>query len=112
MESTPAEILSNDSFIERFSKKDIQKITYLHAQDENLKNNQNKIFDLKLIQQEFDQKMGKTQLTLRDKEGNTSIKTADEIVVDKKIATKLNQLDALNIGYIAGYEHSQIDPNN
>ena len=37
MECSSAEILSNDSFLERFSKKDIQKITYAHAQQENKK---------------------------------------------------------------------------
>ncbi len=112
MECTSAEILSNDAFIERFSKKDIQTITYAHAQDENLKKNQNASPDLKLIQQEFNLQAGKIQFTLKDKEGNTTSKTAAEIVTDKKIIKKLDQQDALNIGYIAGYEHSQNDTNN
>ena len=34
MECTPNEILSNDAFLECFSKKDIQKITTLQAQEE------------------------------------------------------------------------------
>ena len=112
MECTPAEILSSDSFAERFSKKDIQKITYAHAQDENLTNNQNVLPDIRLIQQEFNLTAGKTQLTLRDKEGQTSLKTAAEIAADKKIIKKLTQQDALNIGYIAGFEHSLIEPKN
>jgi hypothetical protein len=112
MECTPAEILSSDSFAERFSKKDIKKITYAHAQDENLKNNQNLLPDIRLIQQEFNLTEGKTQLTLRDKEGHTSLKTAAEVAADKKIIKKLTQQDALNIGYIAGFEHSQIEHKN
>lgn len=112
MESTPAEILSNDAFIERFSKKDIQKITYTHALNQNLKSATEKSHELKLIQQEFNVIDGKTQFTIKDKEGNTSLKSAAEIVVDKKIVNKLSQQEALNVGYIAGYEHSQNDTNN
>src|SRR5579883_3442379 len=109
MECTPAEILSNDAFIERFSKKDIQKITYAHAQDENLKTTQQPATDLKLVRQEYNMANGKTSFVLRDKDGNTSEKTATEIALDKKIIKKLSQQEALNIGYVAGYEHSQND---
>jgi hypothetical protein len=112
MECMPAEILSNDAFIERFSHKDVQKITYAHAQEESLKQNQGPSPDLKLIQQEFNMQAGRTQFVLRDKDGNTSSKTAEEIVKDKKIVKNLTQQDAMNIGYIAGYEHSQNDTNN
>lgn len=112
MESTPAEILSNEAFIERFSKKDIQKITYIHAQNQNLKSAAEKSHELKLTQQEFNVIDGKTRFTIKDKEGNTSLKFAAEIVVDKKIINKLSQEEVLNVGYIAGYEHSQNDTNN
>lgn len=109
MECTPAEILSNDAFIERFSKKDVQKITYAQARDENLKNTMPSSPDLKLVSQEFNMNEGKTSFMLRDKDGNTSLKTAAEIALDKKLVKKLSQQEALNIGYVAGYEHSQND---
>jgi len=112
MECTPAEILSNDAFIERFSKKDVQKITYAHARDESLKVNNQASPDLKLVRQEFNMTAGTTNFILRDKDGNTSLKTAKEIVLDKIIIKKLDQQEALNIGYVAGYEHSQNDSNN
>lgn len=112
MECTPAEILSNDAFIERFSKKDVQKITYAHAKDENLKASRQTSPDLQLVRQEFNMSDGKTSFILKDKDGNTSLKTAKEIVLDKIIIKKLDQQEALNIGYVAGYEHSQNDSNN
>lgn len=106
MECSPAEILSNNSFLERFSKKDIQKITYAYAQQENKKQSNN---NMKLIRQEFSANEGKIRFTLKDKEGNTTFKTAKEISLDKKIINHLSQHDAMNIGYVAGYEHSQND---
>jgi hypothetical protein len=110
MECTPSEILSNDAFAERFSKKDIQKITLLYAQEENRKQQPNP--DLKLIRQEYNINDGKAKFILRDKKGNTTIKTAAEISLDKKIINHLTKQDAMNIGYTAGYEHSQDDSNN
>lgn len=106
VESTPSQILTNDAFLECFSKKDIQKITYLHAQNE--KNTSEA--KLKLIRQEFNLRDGKTNFVLKDNKGNVSIKTAVEIFINKKIAKELSQQEAMNISYIAGYEHSQIDP--
>ena len=108
MECTPAEILSNDAFIERFSKKDVQKITYVYAQEENLKHNLPSP-DLKLVEQEFNIHAGRTKFVLKDQDGRISSKTAIEIVKDKKIVKKLTQHDAMNIGFIAGYEHFQND---
>ena len=108
MECSPAEILSNDSFLERFSKKDIQKITYAYAQKENSKT-KNPINNLKLVRQEFNALDRKTKIALEDKNGKTTFKTAAEITLDKKIVDNLTQQDAINIGYIAGYEHSQND---
>lgn len=112
MECTPYEILSNDAFIERFSKKDIQKIIYAQTQDEARKNAQNSAPDFKLIQQEFNMHVGKTRFVLKDKNGKTTLKTASEIATDKSIVKSLTQQDALNIGYIAGYEHSQNNFNS
>jgi len=113
LECTPAEILSNDAFIERFSKKDIQKISYAHAQNEHLKNAQQPSSpDLKLVAQEFNITSGKIRFTLRDKDGSTLRKTAAEVVLDKTTVKKLSPQEALNIGYIAGYEHSQVTYDN
>lgn len=105
MEFSPAEILSNDAFVEQFSRKDIQKISYVYAQD----NLEEKEPDLTLIQQKFDIHGGKISFILKDQNGNTSAKTASEIVKDKTIVKNLSKQDAVNIGYIAGYEHSQSD---
>jgi len=103
MESSPQEILSNNDFTECFSKKDIQKIIYAQINDQNENQfNQN----LKLIYQEFNAEDGKTKFVLKDKKENITLKTASEIILDKKIVKKLTQEDAINIGYIAGYEHS------
>lgn len=111
MECSPSEILSNDAFIERFSHRDVQKITLAYVQEETLKNNQDPHPNLQLIRQEFNLNDGRTTFLLRDKEGNSTLKTASEISKDKKIIKDLTQQDALNIGYIAGYEHSQNDSN-
>jgi hypothetical protein len=103
LECTPTEILTNEFFMEGFSKKDIQKITYLHAKNENTKSSP----DLKLIHQEYNMTNGKTQFILRNKQGGISRKNAAEVVLDKETIKKLSPQEALNIGYIAGYEHSQ-----
>ncbi|MBV9576416.1 MAG: hypothetical protein JO149_07305 [Gammaproteobacteria bacterium] len=107
MESTPAEILANDAFIEKFSKKDVQAITYAHAHMTNIKRKELLSPDLKLTQQEFNHEAGKIELTFEDKEGNLITKSADEIVTDKQTIDKLTRQDAINVSYIAGYEHSQ-----
>lgn len=107
MKCTPEEILSNDAFIEQFSKKDIQKIAHSYTQNENIKLKKKTATNLKLVSQEFNIFDRKTNFTLEDSKGNTTRKSAKEITLDKKIIKQLNQEDALNIGYIAGHEHSQ-----
>lgn len=49
----------------------------------------------------------KTIFSFSDREGKVTIKTAQEISADKNILDFLKPEDALTIGYIAGYEHSQ-----
>jgi len=110
MEYRASDILSNDAFADQFSKKDIQKITLAYAQDENRK--QKGRSDLKIVSQEFNINEGKAKFILQDKEGNITTKTAAEISLDKKIVNDLTKQDAINIGYVAGYEHSQNDLNN
>lgn len=105
MECSPAEILSNEAFMERFSRKDIQKIIYAQVQYEN--KTLQKEHELKLAQQEFNIESNKTKFFLKDTSGSITSKTAAEIALDKSIINKLSQQDAINIGYIAGYEYSQ-----
>jgi hypothetical protein len=107
MECSLYEILSNDAFIEGFSKKDIQKLTYAQAREEHLKEKITTNNNLKLVEQKFSIQEGKIKFALRDNEGQTTFKTATEISTDKKLISNLTQQDALNIGYIAGYENSQ-----
>ena len=110
MEYSASDILSNDAFADRFSKKDIQKITLAHAQDVHRK--QQEQADLKIVRQEFNINDGKAKFILQDNKGNTTAKTAAEISLDKKLVNYLTKQDAINIGYIAGYEHSQNNSNN
>lgn len=104
LESTPTEIIANDDFLEKFSKKDIKKISFLYAQNENKINP-----GLKILRQEYNVSNEKIQFILRDNDGNTSKKTASQIFLDKTTIAKLSPEQASNIGFAAGYEHSYDD---
>lgn len=109
MECSPNEILSNDAFLERFSKKDIQQITYAYLNNEKEHIRKTPANKTQVVEQTFDRDEGQMKITLQTSNGTTSQKTASEIALDKKLIGSLTQQDALKIGYIAGYEHSQND---
>lgn len=109
MRCSAAYILSNDQFMEKFSKKDIQQMTYALAQERNKCLQMHNENNLKLIRQEFDITNNKTKFIFSDKKGNFTLKTAAEISLDKKMINQLSRQDAVNIGYTAGYEHSQYE---
>jgi hypothetical protein len=110
MDCSLDEILSNDVFLEQFSKKDIQMITYAHAQLESIKKQQTTDHRLKLVRQEFNICDEQIQFTLKDQKGCATVKTAAEIYLDKALINHhLAQKDAVNIAYVAGFEHGQND---
>ncbi|MHB1949415.1 MAG: hypothetical protein ACYCQI_15030, partial [Gammaproteobacteria bacterium] len=54
----------------------------------------------------FCHQYNKMKFKLRRKDGDEMLKTASQIVSDKKLINNMNQEDVSSISYIAGYEHS------
>lgn len=102
-ECTPKEILSDDTFLESFSKKDIKTITYIA----NLKNQKP---EYKIISQEFCEKFNRMLFKIKNQESNEWIlKSAAEISLDKTLINRFSCEDIQAISYIAGCEHSLND---
>jgi len=88
MEISPKEILADNSFLESFSKKDIQKIILAATENQEFKSPfLNSHF--KLLRQEFNIEDNKTTFILEDIKGNKILKTANEIALDRKIIKNL-----------------------
>ena len=109
MECAPKDILSNDAFLEQFSKKDIQAITLAYAEDQNLKNPRQIENRLKILKHDFNANNGKTRFVLVDEDGKRITKSSAEIYLDKEAINNLSQLEAAKIGFVAGHEHAQLD---
>jgi hypothetical protein len=102
-ECAPKEIISDDKFLESFSKKDIKTITRI-AYSENQKP------EYKIIAQEFCETFNQMMFRLKSQDSDKWIlKSAAEISLDKTLMSSLSWQDIQAISYIAGYEHSLND---
>lgn len=97
-EATPQEIVAVDNLLEGFSKKDVRAITYLACE-------QLKKPKYKIVIQEFCETYNKMKFKLK-RNNEEVVKTASQIIKDKKLINDLNKEDVSSISYIAGYEHS------
>lgn len=100
-ECTPAEAVAKDTILEGFSKRDIRTITFL-ACHKTIKPK------LKILEQDFSEhhkqmifKIGKIS------NDEFTMKTANQIMMDRAIMNSLSIEDLKSISYMAGYECAQ-----
>lgn len=102
LEVTAEEILNNDSFTSRFPSVDIRTLTnLLHQRTLSTKP------QVEIISKKYDPQLNKIIVNFEDSQGNKHSKSAAEIITDEKTIQLLSSKDAVSIGYLAGYEHSQ-----
>lgn len=100
IECTPQEVAESDCLLEGFSKKDIRIITYF-ACTKNINP------EYRILTQEFCSTLNRIQFKLKNENsGETFLKSADQIFLDKILINKLSKEDICSISYVAGYEQS------
>lgn len=108
IESKLDEILSNDDFTSQFSSTDIRKLS-LHEKEKNSINSDKSI---SILGKCYDGLLNKIQVNFQDSDGKQFTKMASEVISDNGIIQLLSSSDAISIGYLAGYEHSQEKNSN
>lgn len=107
LQASAEEILSDDSFTNRFPSIDIRSLTEFQNKIKQPTSELNSDTPLIIEGKAYNQALNKIMVNFVAQDGSRFSKPASEIVLDHGIVQLLSPKDAISIGYIAGYEHSQ-----
>lgn len=92
---TPEEILEDDYLVDKFSPRDIRTLTYLGYLAENAPK-------YKILANKLSKNESIKFIIKKSGEKEISVKTAEQIMLEKDIILNMNKSDIMNVCFIAG----------